>query len=49
MVKYIESVISRLRSLKTGMENNTSLWNGLPETPAAVQAKIDELISKENK
>lgn len=47
MVKYMDSVINRLKSLKTGMENNSSEWNGLPETPAAVQAKIDELIAKE--
>lgn len=47
MVKYMDSVISRLKSLKTGMENNPALWNGLPETPASMQAKIDELVSKE--
>ena len=43
----MDSVINRLNSLKSGMESNTALWNGLPETVAAVQAKIDELISKE--
>lgn len=47
MVKYIDSVISRLRSLKSGMESNAELWNGQPETTSAVQAKIDELIAKE--
>ena len=47
MVKYMDSVISRLKSLKSGMENNAELWNGLAETPAAVQAKIEELIAKE--
>ena len=47
MVKYVDSVISRLRSLKTGMENNSVLWNGITETPATVQTKIDELIAKE--
>ncbi|MBK8549896.1 MAG: fibronectin type III domain-containing protein [Ignavibacteria bacterium] len=47
MVKYIDSVIARLRSLKTGMENNPALWNGLNETPANVQVKIDELLAKE--
>ncbi|MFZ1323478.1 MAG: hypothetical protein WAT71_18150 [Ignavibacteria bacterium] len=47
MVKYIDSVISRLISLKSGMEINQALWNGLPETPDSVQAKIDELLAKE--
>lgn len=46
MVKYMETVISRLKSLKSGMENNSSLWNGQPETPAKVQTKIEGLEAK---
>jgi len=47
MVKYLQSVIDRLKTIKSGMENNATFWAGQPETTASVQTKIGELETEE--
>ncbi len=43
MLKYLSDERERLLKLKSGMENNSNRWTGQTITPAAVQAKADEL------
>jgi len=47
MIKYLFDSSNRLKSLKSGMEKNTALWENQPDKPDMVQLKIDALTSKE--
>ena len=47
MSKYLADPCTRLKKLKQGMEANPTIWLNQPETPAKVQTKIDQLLTKE--
>lgn len=48
MIKYIVELITRLTDLKSGITVNLAAWAGQAETPATVQAKIDQLQAKDD-
>lgn len=46
-MKYLRKIIDALKDFKTGMLINAARWVGQSETPATVQAAVDELEAKE--
>ena len=47
MLKYIQTVVDRLKGHKTGITGNLAKWEGQPDSPDTVQADIKELEDKD--